>query len=120
MPVRKASLANTDTWLHAEASASEAPVRRNAPVEELSPRELEIARLVARGYPNKTIAGVLEISPWTVAAHLRRVYVKLSVHSRAAMVARLLGSGVGQLPTLIQKTAASEPRLARTAANARR
>lgn len=47
MPVRKASLANTDTWLHAEASASEAPVRRNAPVEELSPRELEIARLVA-------------------------------------------------------------------------
>src|SRR5262245_53498674 len=32
----------------------------------LSPREREIARMVSRGYPNKTIARVLEISSWTV------------------------------------------------------
>ncbi len=56
----------------------------------LSPREIEIVRLVAKGYPNKTIAGILEISTWTVAAHLRRIYLKLGVHSRAAMVARTL------------------------------
>jgi two-component system, NarL family, nitrate/nitrite response regulator NarL len=56
----------------------------------LSPRELEIARMVARGYPNKTIASVLDISTWTVASHLRRVFSKLGVSSRAAMVARLL------------------------------
>lgn len=56
----------------------------------LSPRELEIARMVARGYPNKTIASVLDISSWTVASHLRRVFTKLGVSSRAAMVARLL------------------------------
>src|SRR5262249_9479453 len=30
----------------------------------LSPRELEIARMVAKGYPNKIIAGVLDISSW--------------------------------------------------------
>jgi len=56
----------------------------------LSPREQEIARMVAAGYPNKTIAAVLEISSWTVGTHLRRVFAKLGVGSRAAMVARLL------------------------------
>jgi len=56
----------------------------------LSPREREIARMVARGYPNKTIARVLEISSWTVGTYLRRIFAKLSVGSRAAMVARLM------------------------------
>jgi DNA-binding CsgD family transcriptional regulator len=55
----------------------------------LSPRELAIARLIAKGMPNKCIGEILEISPWTVATHLRRIFVKLSVTSRAAMVARL-------------------------------
>src|SRR5262249_21790735 len=56
----------------------------------LSPREQEIARMVAKGYPNKVIAAVLEISPWTVGTHLRRIFAKLGVGSRAAMVARVL------------------------------
>lgn len=56
----------------------------------LSAREQEIARMVAKGYPNKIIAAVLEISCWTVNTHLRRIFAKLGVHSRAAMVARLL------------------------------
>jgi DNA-binding CsgD family transcriptional regulator len=55
----------------------------------LSPRELTIARLIAKGLPNKSISDILEISPWTVATHLRRIFVKLDVTSRAAMVARL-------------------------------
>jgi DNA-binding CsgD family transcriptional regulator len=56
----------------------------------LSPRECEIARLVARGRTNKQIGTVLEISEWTVATHLRRMFAKLNVHSKAAMVARIL------------------------------
>ena len=55
----------------------------------LSPRELAIARLIAKGLPNKCIGDILEISPWTVATHLRRIFHKLDVTSRAAMVARL-------------------------------
>jgi DNA-binding CsgD family transcriptional regulator len=57
---------------------------------QLSPRELEIAHMVAKGYPNKTIASILDISSWTVGSHLRRIFSKLGVSSRAAMVARLL------------------------------
>ena len=60
----------------------------------LSPREQEIARLVAEGHPNKVIADVLEISPWTVATYLRRIFAKLNVCSRAAMVAKLLEDGM--------------------------
>jgi DNA-binding CsgD family transcriptional regulator len=60
------------------------------PSTPLSPREFEIARMVAKGYANKSIASILEISSWTVSSHLRRIYTKLGVTSRAAMVARLL------------------------------
>jgi DNA-binding CsgD family transcriptional regulator len=56
----------------------------------LTPREGEIARMVAGGHTNKEIARVLDISSWTVSAHLRRVFSKLEVTTRAAMVARLL------------------------------
>jgi DNA-binding CsgD family transcriptional regulator len=61
--------------------------------QNLSPREREIVRLVAAGHPNKVIAAVLEISYWTVGTHLRRIFAKLGVTSRAAMVARF---GTGQ------------------------
>ena len=56
----------------------------------LSPREQEIARMIELGYPNKTIAATLGISTWTVSTHLRRMFAKLGVRSRAALVARLL------------------------------
>lgn len=59
-------------------------------VKELSPRELEIVHLISKGLPNKAIASILEISPWTVATHLRRIYGKLGVNSRAEMVAIML------------------------------
>jgi DNA-binding CsgD family transcriptional regulator len=60
----------------------------------LSPREREIVRLIARGLPNKTIAAVLDVSLWTVATHLRRIFAKLGVNSRAEMVARAMDAGL--------------------------
>lgn len=59
----------------------------------LSPREYEIARMIARGHPNKTIAVVLDISCWTVGTHIRRIFAKLGVASRAAMIAQLMKHG---------------------------
>jgi DNA-binding NarL/FixJ family response regulator len=63
----------------------------------LSPREQEIARMIAKGYPNKAIAAVLEISCWTVGTHLRRIFAKLGVTCRAAMVSRLMELGLTRL-----------------------
>lgn len=54
----------------------------------LTARELQIATLVAIGNGNKKIASQLSISAWTVSTHLRRIFVKLGVDSRAAMVYR--------------------------------
>ena len=66
---------------------------KTAPVERcalsLSPREREIVRMVALGRQNKVIAAVLNISSWTVCTHLRRIFAKLGVTSRAAMVAKV-------------------------------
>ncbi len=61
---------------------------------QLSPREQEIVRMVAKGHPNKVIADVLNISAWTVCTHMRRIFAKLGVGSRAAMIARLLELGI--------------------------
>lgn len=58
---------------------------------ELSPRQHQIALMVARGRTNQAIANVLGISVWTVSTHLRRIFAKLAVSSRAEMVAHLFG-----------------------------
>jgi DNA-binding CsgD family transcriptional regulator len=58
----------------------------------ISPRELQIARLVARGATNQAIAKALDISAWTVSTHLRRIFAKLGVGTRAEMVAQLFGT----------------------------
>lgn len=52
----------------------------------LTDRELQIVTLVALGWSNKQIASHLEISQWTVSAHLRRIFIKVDVNSRAAMI----------------------------------
>ena len=46
--------------------------------------------MVGLGYPNKTIAANLGISSWTVSTHLRRMFAKFGVSSRAALVASVL------------------------------
>ena len=56
----------------------------------LTPRELEIALLVAAGEVNKSIAGKLGISCFTVGAHMDRIFRKLGVHNRAALAASIV------------------------------
>jgi DNA-binding CsgD family transcriptional regulator len=61
------------------------------PSSILTARELQIVSLVASGRVNKEIASELSISAWTVSAHLRRIFAKLGVDTRAAMVSRCFG-----------------------------
>lgn len=55
----------------------------------LSPRERQIADLVAQGYSNANIAARLELSKNTIGVHLRHVYRKLGVHSRVELAVAL-------------------------------
>jgi len=59
---------------------------------QLSPREKEILDLLTRGYLYKEIADKLQISVPTVNHHIRNMYEKLHVHSRAQAVAKVLGA----------------------------
>ena len=57
-------------------------------IARLTERELQIAAMVAQGDATKNIAYKLRISEWTVGTHLRRIFAKLHVDNRAAMVYR--------------------------------
>ncbi len=60
----------------------------------LSPRELEVLRLIARGATNREVAGKLFITEATVKTHLLHVYGKLAVNDRAAAVAAAYDLGL--------------------------
>jgi len=53
----------------------------------LTPREIDVVRLVAEGKTNRTIAGELYVSEKTVDRHLSNVFTKLGISSRAAATA---------------------------------
>ena len=78
------------------------------PLELVTERELQIARLVALGRLNKQIAHQLHISEWTVATHLRRIFAKLGVDTRAAMVYRC-ASLIGEQPVPTSYVTAAPP-----------
>ena len=58
------------------------------PTNGLSSRESDILGLVARGMSNKRIAHALTIAPETVKSHVKRIFIKLDVKTRAEAVSR--------------------------------
>lgn len=82
------------------AIASRAEVRaapfRPGRLPSLTPRETDVARLVAYGLTNRQIANELTLSPHTVNFHLRRIFQKLSISNRAQ-----LGHFVAQFENLL-------------------
>lgn len=89
--IETAEVSPNVTYSEQAAPPSGASPAGDAPVGGLlSPRETEVAIMVAQGYPNKAIAAVLQISSFTVSSYLRRIFAKLGVNSRAAMVAQAL------------------------------
>ena len=78
------------------------PLHRIAADSTLTPREQQIAELIARGYSNRAIAGELVISPATAARHVANILGKLGFTSRAQIAAWAAGNA------LIQPLAAHE------------
>ena len=68
-----------------------APRRKSPkPAVHLSAREEEVLILLSKGYSNKEIADQLSISVETVGSHLKHIYEKMHVRSRAEAVARYM------------------------------
>src|SRR5271170_8008938 len=64
-----------------------AKLAERLPTEELSPRELEVLRLLAQGKPNKLIGAAMSITEVTVKSHVQSVFKKLNVLSRTEAIA---------------------------------
>jgi len=77
------------------AAGHRVPRRRGGPAG-LTPREVEVLRLLARGLSNKEIAERLVISPKTVANHAEHIYAKIDASTRAG--AGLFAMQHGLLP----------------------
>jgi predicted ATPase/DNA-binding SARP family transcriptional activator/DNA-binding CsgD family transcriptional regulator len=65
------------------AAIAQGPSTRAEPISNLSPREREVAVLVARGLTNRQIARELSISERTAANHVTKILRKLGLQSRA-------------------------------------
>jgi RNA polymerase sigma factor (sigma-70 family) len=61
-------------------------------LDQLTEREREVFDLLAKGLTNKEIAEVLVITTNTVKRHLKAIFEKLEVHTRAAATAKSIGS----------------------------
>ena len=80
--------------LIAEFAARRDPLQPPPALAELTDREHEILRLIARGLNNDELAGRLVISPLTAKSHVRNILRKLDCHDRAGLVAIAYESGL--------------------------
>jgi PAS domain S-box-containing protein len=88
---------NGDELIAASPTASPALGEPSGYSKTLTPRELEVLRLVALGRSTPQIASDLGLSPATVRSHVRNAMVKTGAHTRAQLVALVLGKGLTEV-----------------------
>lgn len=83
--------------MNAEPSESAAPNGKRVAADEvdaLTPREKEVACLLADGLTSADIAAHLCLSKHTIHEHIRHIYDRLNCHHRGKLIARILHSGI--------------------------
>ena len=82
-------------WLDEVTAFLRQPSARGSAFANLSPRELDLATLIAQGLDNAQIAARLAISEKTVRNHITRIFAKLDVRTRAQAIVLAHSEGLG-------------------------
>jgi HD-GYP domain-containing protein (c-di-GMP phosphodiesterase class II) len=72
--------------------------RRSGP-DGLTPREIEVLVLIARGASNRQVAQTLDITPKTVGTHIERIYTKIGASTRATATLFAVQHGLLESPS---------------------
>ncbi len=84
----------TDRLLRAIKSSPAPAGASGVVVEQLTDRELEVLRLVAEGYSNRQIAGLVHLAEGTVKNHISSILIKLGARDRTNAVLRAIREGL--------------------------
>lgn len=84
----------TDRLLKAIRTSPEPAGANDVAVQSLTPRELEVLRLVAEGYSNRQISDVVHLAEGTVKNHLSTILMKLGARDRTNAVLKALREGM--------------------------
>ncbi len=94
-------MARGETYLHAAVAGAVVQEylvgergSEEDPYDRLSDREKQVLKLIAEGYSNKEIAGLLEIAVKTVMAHRTNLMAKIGAHSRTDLFKVALRKGL--------------------------
>jgi DNA-binding NarL/FixJ family response regulator len=93
-PISAAAAAHLLRRLRAPVSVPTAQPAAQEQEYGLTKRELQTLELLARGFPQREVAGMMNVSPHTVGAHVKSIYAKMAVNSRSEAVFEAVQSGL--------------------------
>jgi DNA-binding NarL/FixJ family response regulator len=70
---------------------------------KLTPREINVAKLLAEGYTVQNVALKLDISPHTVESHKRSIYAELDVLNRSDLTLKAIKYGIIDCPCQVHQ-----------------
>jgi DNA-binding NarL/FixJ family response regulator len=79
---------------HAEGAEHWLSEQDDGPKDPLTPRELDVVKLIAEAYTNKQIAEILHLSEKTVESHRGNVLAKLGMRDRVELVRYAIKRGL--------------------------
>jgi DNA-binding NarL/FixJ family response regulator len=93
-PISAAAAAHLLRRLRTASIEQDASPQKPTETYGLTKRELETLELLARGFPLREVARILELSHHTIAAHVKSIYAKMAVNSRSEAVFEAVQSGL--------------------------
>jgi LuxR family transcriptional regulator, maltose regulon positive regulatory protein len=91
LPLFVGSLLSRWDARHAGGRSAQPSSRVN---DTLTAREHDVLAMISQGFSNKCIARTLEISPETVKSHVKHIFIKLAVSTRAEAAFRAVSLGL--------------------------